>query len=109
MKRCHKCGAEWKGATTQPGFKAYCDGCSAYLHCCRNCRFHQPGRPNQCAIPNTETIADRTTANYCEEFAFKSTNDAQTAKPTTNNNPLDALFGTTSPPPPSTLDDLFKD
>lgn len=71
MYQCHKCGAAWESAKRQPGFKEYCDQCNAYLHCCKNCRFYLRSAPNQCYIPNTETIADKGAANFCEEFAFK--------------------------------------
>lgn len=68
---CHKCGAEWVSEQKRPHFKAYCEGCSAYLHCCKNCKYHDLSAPNQCYIPNTETVADRSKMNYCDEFEFR--------------------------------------
>lgn len=76
MYSCHKCGASWESDKRQPGFKEYCAQCNAYLHCCKNCRFHLRSAPNQCYIPNTETISDRSAGNFCEEFAFKEANTA---------------------------------
>jgi len=70
MKRCYKCGKEWNGGKERPGPKEFCDGCSAYLHCCLNCRFYDEGAHNKCYIPNTEYIADKTGGNFCDEFEF---------------------------------------
>lgn len=58
------------GGKKQPGPKDFCDGCSAYLHCCLNCRFYDEGAPNKCYIPNTEWVADKAGANFCDEFEF---------------------------------------
>ena len=123
MYQCHKCGAPWESAKRQPGFKEFCAQCNAYLHCCRNCRFYLRSAPNQCYIPNTETIADKNMANFCEEFAFKEVEaetpgageqDAARAR-------LEALLGPTKKsalpegflesetPKPKSLDDLFGD
>jgi hypothetical protein len=52
-------------------FRAVCDKCGAALHCCRNCIYYQPGLPNDCRVPNTDFIADRTATNFCEEFSLK--------------------------------------
>lgn len=51
-------------------FRATCDFCSSYLHCCKNCRFYKPGQPNDCLVPGTEFVAYRESANHCEEFAL---------------------------------------
>ena len=70
MKRCHRCGHEWAAEKRQPAVKETCEQCNAYLHCCLNCRFREPGRPNECQIPNTEGIGDRAGCNFCDEFEF---------------------------------------
>lgn len=66
---CWKCGVS---LSDPPGgklsFRATCDKCCAWLHCCRNCRNYKPGMANDCMIPGTEFIADRTASNFCEEF-----------------------------------------
>ena len=49
-------------------FKTVCDACGAYLHACQGCKFHQPGKPNECQIPNTDQVRDRGHFNYCDEF-----------------------------------------
>ncbi len=73
MKRCHKCGKEWVSDKRQPGVKEFCPDCTAYFHCCKNCRFHDLRAHNQCFIPNTESVADRIGCNFCDEFEFKDT------------------------------------
>ncbi len=111
MKRCHKCGAEWVSEKKQPAVKEYCAQCGAYLHCCRNCRFHAPRVHNQCQIPNTEWVGDRAGANFCDEFEFK--NDEAIAedagKKESARRALDQLLGGADDAPrkPKTLEDLF--
>jgi len=108
---CHKCGAPWESDKRQPGFKETCRGCGAYLHCCRNCRFHTPSAHNQCYIPNTEYVADRKGLNFCEEFEFKtgaSGQDADAGKRQQARDALNALFGEEEKKPES-FDDLFKE
>lgn len=51
------------------GFKETCENCDGYLHCCLNCKFYKVGQPNNCMIPNTEVVKDRSHFNYCEEFS----------------------------------------
>ena len=51
-------------------FRATCEACLADLHCCKNCRFYEPGRPNDCKIPGTDYVADRTKNNLCEDFSI---------------------------------------
>lgn len=70
MKACYRCGKEWVSDKRQPGVKEFCDACMAYLHCCLNCRFHDPHLHNQCKIPNTEWVGDRAGGNFCDEFEF---------------------------------------
>lgn len=66
---CWKCGHSL--STFSNGkipFRAVCDNCHFGLHCCQNCKHYRPGLPNDCAIPGTDPISDRTANNFCEEF-----------------------------------------
>ncbi len=65
---CHRCGAE-VGAV---GVRDVCDRCSAYLHCCRNCEFYEPGAHNDCREPNVEVVADKEQGNFCDFFRLLS-------------------------------------
>ena len=115
-RNCHKCRTDWEsGDKRQPGFKETCVKCNAYLHCCRNCRFHRPSAHNQCYIPNTEWVGDRAGANFCEEFEFSITDPAtgeSTSAREDVRTTLDALFGDGGSAEegerPSGFDDLFK-
>ena len=111
MHVCHNCGREWVSEKRQPGFKEYCDGCDAYLHCCLNCRFHQPGRHNECQIPNTDWVGDRAGANFCEQFEFKTGGPGgpDTADTRQARDKLGHLFGDTpdEQAAPKSFDDLF--
>ena len=67
---CWTCGVQLEEPLYgKISFRAECDRCGAALHCCSNCKFYKPGLPNDCMVPGTEFIADRTAANLCEEFS----------------------------------------
>ena len=53
-------------------FRATCDFCSSYLHCCKNCRFYKQGLPNDCQVPGTEFVSNREGSNLCEEFVLSA-------------------------------------
>jgi hypothetical protein len=55
-------------------FRALCDYCSFYQHCCKNCTFYKPGFPNECKIEGTEPVNDRLQMNFCEDFSLKAQN-----------------------------------
>ncbi len=107
--KCWNCGIELDIECKIP-FRATCDKCSFYLHCCKNCQNYKPGLPNDCAIPGTEYIADRAANNFCEDF------EPLGEGPTAKVDPKDAerrLFGDTTPSkndiPKKRFDSLFKD
>lgn len=109
--KCWNCGHE----SSDPfggkiAFREICNTCGAALHCCRNCIYYSPGRPNDCMVPNTDYIADRTAINFCEEFKLLGKG------PTATKGPSDAakkLFGDDLPPtdknPKKGFDGLFKE
>jgi hypothetical protein len=66
---CHRCGTAI-AATDRIGRREACPSCGAELHCCRNCRFHDPGMHNQCREPQAERQVDKERANFCEYFAI---------------------------------------
>jgi hypothetical protein len=45
-----------------------CTDCGKATRCCRNCRFYQRGRPNDCIEPMAEEVANKERANFCEFF-----------------------------------------
>ena len=111
MRKCHRCATEWDSIKRVPGVKEFCSKCSAYLHCCLNCRHHNPAYHNQCAIPNTDWVGDKAGANFCDEFEFatagapsKETRDAQTSR-----SALDSLFGDAPTVGDAEKLDKFKD
>jgi hypothetical protein len=66
---CWKCG---EPLTLSPGIRLgardVCARCGADLHSCRNCRFFDPGKSNQCSEPQAEGVRDKEAANYCDYF-----------------------------------------
>ncbi len=69
--QCWKCGTHLENPPhNKLPFRALCDHCQSWLHCCNNCQNYQVGLPNNCKIPGTEYIPDRETVNFCEEFSL---------------------------------------
>lgn len=74
------------------GSKDYCENCKRDLHCCYNCKYYDPGAPNDCKEPFSPFIRDRGESNVCHFFVFitnredKSESELAKAK-------LEALFG----------------
>lgn len=70
--KCWKCNAEQPesplGTLGKLSFRALCERCSAWLHCCKNCKNYKQGLPNDCLIPGTDLISDREASNFCEDF-----------------------------------------
>lgn len=109
--KCWHCGT---AVEDPPGgklpFRAICEACSSWLHCCRNCKNYKPGLPNDCAIPGTEQIADREACNFCDEFQLLGAGPTRTAD---SSDVARRLFGDSdheqkSAPPKDNFDDLFK-
>jgi hypothetical protein len=71
MKHCHACGAEVE-ILDRVGRRDACERCGADLHCCKNCRHHDPFAQNQCREPAADVvIRDREAGNFCDHFAFR--------------------------------------
>lgn len=67
---CWKCGQVIELATGgRVGRRETCPKCDADLHACRNCRFFDPGKHNQCAETQAEWVRDKEAANYCDYFS----------------------------------------
>lgn len=63
---CWSCGQRLVAAEyTREG---ECPACRKQTHVCRNCRFHEPGRPNDCQEPIAEFVTDKARANFCDYF-----------------------------------------
>ncbi len=63
---CWHCGAalEERDYAREPT----CPACGRQTHVCRNCRYHDPARPNACVEPVADPVADKTRANFCGYF-----------------------------------------
>jgi len=69
MKQCAQCRTEWPGIN-QPGSRDACTSCGADLHACRNCRFLDTAKSNQCAAGVEDPVINKERANFCDEFQF---------------------------------------
>ena len=66
---CFACNAEAPLAAGEYlGFRDECSRCGGDLHCCRNCRHHDPSAYNECREPNSERVSDRERGNRCDYF-----------------------------------------
>jgi hypothetical protein len=64
---CHNCGREIKVIAKVARADA-CPHCDADMHCCKNCRYFDPGKNNQCSEPQAEYVSNKLKANFCEFF-----------------------------------------
>ena len=68
--RCTECSAavqfldELKTSDT-------CQKCGCDLHTCRNCKFFDPGAPNECIRPVEKRVEGKNTRNSCPLFSPK--------------------------------------
>jgi hypothetical protein len=106
--KCWSCGFESKDPDRRKlSFRELCEKCHAALHCCCNCKHYKPGQPNDCSIPGTDFVSDRTAANFCEEFSLHGEGPSQKKDP---NETARRLFGDSSDPSlKKVFDSLFKD
>jgi len=89
---CWKCKKSLGETPAKIGFKATCPYCDIDLHCCKNCRYFSPGKPNDCMVPGTEYVRDREAANFCEEFKVKISSDPNPNEKETLKTRFDSLF-----------------
>jgi len=89
MGTCHQCGATFTEAVR---YRETCPDCSAYLHCCLNCRLYSPSANNHCLSSTTEPVRDVAAANFCDEFEFVARAKAGEGG-TTAKSKFDELFG----------------
>ncbi len=75
MLHCWKCRKLVSELSVKVGFRFHCLHCGIDLHTCAGCRYYVLGKPNDCAVPNTDFIRDRETMNFCEEFTPKISTD----------------------------------
>ena len=71
MKVCHKCRRELP-FESRILRSEQCPWCSADLHCCLNCRFHDFNSHNECREVGTELVRYRESSNYCGSFQFRA-------------------------------------
>lgn len=61
---CWSCGTRLQSLDYQR--ESECPSCHKPTHVCRNCRFYEPGRPNDCQEPIAEPVRDKQRANFCD-------------------------------------------
>ena len=94
---CWKCGTKVEYPSgSRVRTRDACPKCHGDLHACRNCRFYDPGKHNQCAETQAEWVRDKESANYCGYFQPNPTllagTDHPTLKPNNAKKKFDSLF-----------------
>ena len=87
---CWSCGAKLRGGDYQR--EGECPRCRKQTHVCRNCRFYEPGRPNDCQEPVAELVTDKQRANFCDYFEPSSESYRPGADPEAFRAAADKLF-----------------
>jgi hypothetical protein len=97
---CASCGRAHAFSGVVP-FRAECEGCTADLHSCATCRFHDRYVENECREDQADPVAKKDRRNLCEYWKPRqpgaAVDDAAAAKAK-----LAALFGGVSPPSATT-------
>lgn len=64
---CHHCGREVQliGKIARAD---ECPHCQRDLHCCKNCRFFDPGKSKQCRESQADYVREKDRANFCDYF-----------------------------------------
>ncbi len=70
VEACWRCGAAIE-ARDRIGRRDACLACGSDLHCCRNCRFHDPTMNNECREPQAERQVDKERGNFCDWFSLR--------------------------------------
>jgi hypothetical protein len=78
MKTCFKCKRPLD-VGREIGRQDECPHCSADLHCCLNCRFHDRAAPKQCREPQADLVRVKDKANFCDFFVFTEAATGATA------------------------------
>lgn len=106
---CWKCGASLAGVLLPIGRRETCASCTADLHVCRQCEYHDPSVARACREPVADEVTRKEHANFCGYFA--PGRDRHHAGDTTASEQarraLDALFGA-GETPPGTVDPLAE-
>ncbi len=91
---CWKCDTSIELAAGSKVLKREtCPKCDADLHVCKNCRFYDPGKHNQCAEVQAEWVRDKEAANYCDYFVPNPILYAQGERPASPADEAKKKFG----------------
>ena len=110
---CWKCGSTLEALPKPLSRQAICPACSAYLHVCRLCEFHDSRLSDGCAEERAEDVSDKTHVNFCDYFKARPNahQPRDVTRQVASRAKLDDLFGSSSGPgvaPRNALDDLFS-
>ena len=98
---CPACGRDHSYNGVVP-FRAACDACTADLHACVTCRFHDRYVDNECREDQADPVAKKDRSNLCEYWKPRSAagggDDDSAAKAKAK---LAALFGGAVVPGPA--------
>jgi hypothetical protein len=91
MPPCAFCGQEVI-VRERVMMKDECPHCRRDLHCCLQCRFHDPAYHNQCREPKADPVRDRDKMNLCDYFEFGAAPCANDLKDDQAKQKIESLF-----------------
>ena len=91
MPECHFCGNPID-PLTKVNLRDSCSRCHRDLHCCKNCRFHDPSAHNQCRETQAEFVGDREKGNFCTFFVPGAAQKGLSREAAAARKRLDELF-----------------
>lgn len=75
---CHKCNADLGlEAGAKVARRDTCRKCSADIHACLNCNFHDKASYNECKESQADRVVDKTASNFCDFFVLKAGHNSQ--------------------------------
>jgi hypothetical protein len=76
------------------GRRDSCPQCNRDLHCCKQCKFYDPGAYNDCREVSSERIIEKERANHCDYFALRGSKGSGSSATRTKDakKALEALF-----------------
>ena len=68
---CYKCAQELEYLQNTPVGRAdSCPKCSSSVRACKNCKFYDVNKHNECSEPQSERVVDKEKSNFCDYFAL---------------------------------------
>jgi hypothetical protein len=91
MVRCAFCNREieFEGRVSRGDT---CPHCGRDLHCCRQCKFYDPGSYNECKEVVAERVVDKERDTFCDYFILRGVGESGSQRTAVAKQALEDLF-----------------